>query len=215
VPTPTPTPAASTTFTGTIAGSSGLSGTLVIRIAAEVSSLAEVKAQAAATASATLTLTGGGGTFALSGSFDTVTKALSLSGSGFSLTGTIANGRVTGNYTGPNNSVGIFSNLDSTNQGVQTYCGTYVRVTETGVWNFQIAANGAVSGGGIATAGPQSIGAHQFFMTGTLNGTALTLTVDTGPDGLVGATGTVQGGSVSGSFVDQYGYPGTFSGGTC
>jgi hypothetical protein len=132
-----------------------------------------------------------------------------------SLSGTIANSQVTGDYTGPNDTVGIFSNLESTNRSVQTYCGTYVRVTETGVWNFQIAANGTVSGGGIATAGPQSVGAHHFFMTGTLSGTTLTLTVDTGPDGLVAATGTVQGGTVSGSFVDQNGYPGTFSGGSC
>ena len=83
------------------------------------------------------------------------------------------------------------------------------------MWNFQIAGNGKASGGGIATTGPSSGGARPFTMTGTLAGTTLTLSVDTGPDGVVTATGTVQGGTVSGSFVDQYGKPGTFGGGGC
>jgi hypothetical protein len=215
-PTPTPaaTPAATTTFTGTIAGSSGESGTLVIRIAAAVSSSAQGRAQAAANATATLTLINGGGTFALSGTFDEVTRTLTLGGSGFSLTGTIANGQVTGNYTGPNGSVGIFSSLDSTRQNIQPYCGTYHRVTEDGVWNFEIAASGEVSGNGIATSGPSSIGASRFFITGTRTGSTVDLTVHTN-DGNVAVTGTIRGSSVGGSYIDNEGLPGTFTGGTC
>jgi hypothetical protein len=201
-PTPTATPAPATTFTGTIAGSSGQSGTLVVRIAA-------------ATATATLTPIDGGGTFALTGTFDEATKTLTLSGSGFALKGTIANGKLTGNYTGPGGSVGIFSNLNSTSQSVQPYCGTYHRVTEDGVWNFGIAASGEVSGGGIAKTGPSSIGALPFFITGTRSGNTLSLTVHTDHDGDAAVTGTIQGSSVGGSYIDNEGLPGTFTGGTC
>ena len=171
-------------------------------------------AQAAATATAALTLVNGGGTFALTGTYSEATKTLALSGSGFSLNGTIANGQVTGNYTGPDGSGGIFSNLNSTSQSVQPYCGSYHRVTEDGVWNFEIAASGGVSGGGIATSGPTSVGAPRFFITGTRTGNTLSLTVHTN-DGDVAVTGTIQGSSVGGSYIDNKGLPGTFSGGIC
>lgn len=136
-----------------------------------------------------------------------------LSGSGFSLSGTIANGRVTGSYTGPNGR-GIFSNLDSTSQSVQPYCGTYHRVTEDGMWNFQIRASGEISGGGIATSGPTSVGAPPFFITGTRTGDTVNFTVHTN-DGDTRVTGAIQGSSVGGSFIDHKGLPGTFTGGTC
>jgi hypothetical protein len=79
-PTTTPTAAPMTTFTGTIAGSGNQSGTLVITVSATVLATSAVKAQDAATATAVLTLINGGGTFNLSGTFDTVSGALNLSG---------------------------------------------------------------------------------------------------------------------------------------
>ncbi len=215
-PTPaaSPTPAPSTTFTGTIAGSSGQSGTLVITIATAVTSSAHSEVHSVANATATLTLINGGGTFALAGTFDDATKSLTLSGSGFSLNGSIAGGQVTGHYTGPDGSVGLFSNLNSTTQSVQPYCGTYHRTTEDGVWNFQIAASGAISGDGIATSGPSSLGASEFFITGTRTGNTVDFTVHTN-DGVTQVTGTIQGTSVGGSFIDNHGWPGDFSGRTC
>lgn len=215
-PTPaaTATPASATTFTGTIAGSSGQSGTLVITIAGAVSSSAQDKARSAATATATMTLINGGGTFALAGTFDSSNGALSLSGSGFSLTGTIAGGQVTGHYSGPGGSGGVFSNLNSTSQSVQPYCGTYHRVREDGIWNFQIAASGEVSGGGISVSGPQANG-DWFFIKGTRTGNTVDFTVHTDHDGDTHVIGTIQGTTVGGSYTDNEGHPGTFTGGTC
>jgi hypothetical protein len=215
-PTPaaTATPAPATTFTGTIAGSSGQSGTLVITIAAAVASSAEDRAHSAATAAATMTLINGGGTFALTGTFDDATRALTLSGSGFSLAGTIAGGQVTGNYTAPDSSVGVFSNLNSTSQSVQPYCGTYHRVREDGIWDFQIATSGEVSGGGISVSGSQANG-DRFFIKGTRTGNTVDFTVHTDHDGDTHVTGTIQGTTVGGSYIDNEGQPGTFTGGVC
>jgi hypothetical protein len=213
-PTPTATPTPTTTFTGTIAGSSGQSGILVITIATTVTASAQGTAQAGATATATVTLIDGGGTFALSGTFDDATKRLALGGSGFSLTGAIAGGEVTGTYTGPGGSVGVFSNLNSTRETVQPYCGDYHRVREDGVWNFQIAAGGEISGGGVSRTGPQANG-ERFFMTGRRTGNTVDLTVHTDHDGDTHATGTISGTTVGGTFIDNEGRPGNFTGATC
>jgi hypothetical protein len=196
-----------TTFTGTIAGSGNQSGTLVITVSATVLATAAVKAQDAATATAVLTLINGGGTFNLSGTFDTVSGALNLSGGGFTLTGTISKDQVTGTYTGPNNVTGAFTNLDSTHTTVTTYCGTYQASHDSGVWNLQVSANGSADGSAYVTSGT----GHAVFLTGSLNGTSLEIVTSDGVD----VNGTVQNGTVVCSFIDKDGRPGTCSGATC
>lgn len=119
--TPT-TPSQTTAFQGTVAGSAGQNGTLTVTVQTTVAAslassfhfpfVATLHAQTTSTVTATgnLTLTGGSN-IPLTGTFNTSTKALSLSGSGFTFTGTFSGGLLSGTYTGPNNAEGAFSSV--------------------------------------------------------------------------------------------------------
>jgi hypothetical protein len=187
--------AVTTTFQGTIAGTSNQSGAFTVTIQTVVAASAIGK-QSTATAAGTLTLANGGGAVTLNGTFDTAGNTLSLVGGGFALTGTINQGAATGRYTGPNNGSGLFAGLDASRNAVTTLCGTWVGSGGSGVWNLQVSASGAASG---ITSGGAGV-----LLNGQLNGTALTLTSSEG----IHAIGVVQNGSVTGTFDGG----GTFSG---
>ena len=214
------TPDSSTTFQGTIAGSGGQTGTLNITIQAVVvassagsssqpgglfagikrtwSAFAPVVLAAASSASGTVHLAGGS-TTSLSGTYDSLSKAVSLSGGGFTFTGTTSGGGLSGTYVGPNNSSGNFSGLNSTSAPVTTYCGT----GSNGLgFNMEISATGTVSG----ETSDGSCG-----ISGQLSGNTLTFscrgTTATG-------TGTVQNGTVSGTTTTENGHHDTFTGST-
>jgi hypothetical protein len=157
----------------------------------------------------------GGGVFPLTGTFDTSAGALNLSGGGFVLTGTISQGAMSGTYTGANGTGGGFAGLDATHGGVTDYCGTWSdscsrHACQTGVFNLAVSASGAVSMVASSASDPCTV-----FLSGVLNGTALTTTssVSCGESGGK-ATGTVQGGMVNGTWISKNGKPGTFSGST-
>lgn len=219
---PSTQPSGSTTFQGTLAGTAGQSGTLSITIQTAVarssfSFLTILHAQSTTPVSGTLSLVGGGGTFNLTGTYDSSTRNVSLSGGGFTFTGTIGQGAVSGSYAGPNSSSGDFSGLDSTRNSITVYCGTHTSdprpgeplANLTGVFNLQVSSNGVASGVGTGTR-----------CSGFVNGTTLTLTI-TGFDAqrqlttMYTATGTVQGGNVNGTFVGTNNNDrGTFTGST-
>jgi hypothetical protein len=213
-------PAAATTFQGSVAGDAGQSGTFTVTIQAAVSASAfggDVRPLAEAAASGTLTLINGGGTSTLTGTFDTSTNALSLSGGGFVLTGATGQGAFSGTYTGPATTSGGFAGLESTRNAVTVMCGTYEGSnTGTGIWNLQFSASGAASGvtrPDLSARDPQPTTTG---LIGQLNGTVLTLRSTAGdredlPDGNATATGVVDGTSVSGTHDDGQG---TFSGST-
>lgn len=213
---------ASTTFQGTIVGNAsvpsgavGLSGTVNVTVQAQVASaatpgfrlpfVATLYAQATSvSASGTFHVTNDSQTTTLSGTFDSSTKALNLSGGGFTFTGAIDNGQMTGTFTGPNSATGTFSGLNSTTATVTRYCGTFTG-TQSGVWNFEV-ANGKVLGAVVQTPKPGQSGLS---IVGTLSGSTFTFTV-AGITTVTG-TGTIQGGSTSGTWsggTDS----GTFSG---
>jgi hypothetical protein len=205
--------AAATTFQGTLAGGAGQSGTFTVTIQTGISPSAFVRnvhTLASETgASGTLTLINGSGAATLTGTFDSLTNALKLSGGGFVLTGAISQGAASGTYTGPSSTSGGFAGLDSTRNTVTLMCGTYSGAnTGTGIWNLQFSASGAASGvtrPDLSARDPQPRTSQ---LTGQLNGTALTLR--SADDGAT-ATGVVQGGSVTGTYDDG---KGTFSGST-
>lgn len=189
-----------TAFQGTFAGTSGQSGTYAaeIQTAISASALRETSGPlAVVAASGTLTLIGGAGTAALTGSFDTVTNNLTLAGGGFSLTGLVSQGAVTGTYTGPNSGSGKFAALDATRNTITAMCGTWSGSGGPGTWNLQVSSNGAASG---VTTGGAGV-----TLRGQLTGTSLTMTSSEG----VNATGVVQNGTVTGTFTG-----GSFSGST-
>ena len=216
---------ASTTFVGTLAGSGGQSGTLEIAIQASL--VASVEGSGAPTVvidfgplvlralAATLSVSGtlsfvGGGSVALVGTYDDVTEAVMVSGGGYTFEGMLSDdfSSLSGDFTGSTS--GSFSTLTTNSGGVTTYCGTYSG-DDSGVWNIAIiSATGQVSGTYADDLGDAGL------IAGQLTGTSLAVT-DPGEPGIT-ASGTLQGNSLSGTWLDVsepgQTYSGTFSGST-
>lgn len=219
-------------YKGTIAGVGGQSGTIAATLQSasatakvgSVSTTASSKAvlektRTLSTTSGTLLL--GGNPVVLSGTVDASTNAVSLSGSGYAFTGTVSGGIYSGTYTGPKNVVGAFSTLSTTQGAVTAYCGTYTEdrhpagapaSTAGGVFNLQIATNGAVSGATSPTSGDGGAGTF----TGQANGA--TVNVHHAANNKAGndddLIATIQNGTISGSYPVDGGL-GTFSGNAC
>jgi hypothetical protein len=111
-------------------------------------------------------------------------------GEGYTLTGNLKDGVATGTYTGPKGGGQFTANATSAG-AVTVYCGTYKASDDTGNWNVACTAAGACSGSFYS---PAKMGGGT--LTGTLTGSALTLT-----DGKGGtpANGTLAGTSVTGT----------------
>ena len=222
-PTPSPAPAASTTFQGVIAGANGQTGTVTVAVQAQVARalpflrlpfVATLHAQGAS-ASGTVRVAGGGSTD-VTGTYDSSSRALTLSGGGFALTGTFSSGALAGSYTGPGGAAGAFSSRSTASGTVTNYCGNIFSSGNasqaTGVFNLVVAESaGAVSGAFYLNDAPFRNGP----ITGTVAAGALSLTYTDRVSGQSGtATGTIQGGSVSGSSPAASGGSNPFSGST-
>ena len=219
-------------YKGTIAGVGGQSGTIAATLqsataTAKVASASTTastktileKTRALSPTSGTLLL--GGNPVVLSGTTDTSTNAVNLSGSGYTFTGTVSGGIYSGTYTGPKNVVGAFSTLNTAQGVVTAYCGTYTEdrhptgapaSTAGGVFNLQIAANGAVSGATSPTSGDGGAGTF----TGQANGATVNVhhAANNKPGNDDDLIATIQNGTISGSYPVEGGL-GTFSGNAC
>lgn len=192
-----------TTFQGTVAGSGAQLGALEIVIQATLTSsvawfpfswIATLHAQTPVGATGTLRLAGGMVT-SLSGAYDGSTRAVSLSGGGFSLSGTVTGaGVLSGSYNGPGVSGG-FSTLKSTGGVVTAYCGTFTSPEGGGLLNLEVSNTGSVHGVALGTGAPPCA------ITGQISGSALTLTSCEGN----GATGQVGSGTVTGTTMNRSG----------
>lgn len=167
-----------TAFEGVIVGD-GLSGSISLSIettSLSVASPAEFDIsglESVVNVSGTLKV--GGSSITLSGTYDTGTHALSVSGGGYTFTGTFANGVLSGTFTAPGGATGSFASSSTSGGGsVYKFCGSAV-------------ANGG--GGGATFNLVISTGA------GTANGFAYS------PDGTVRLTGTATGGNWAISFT--------------
>lgn len=199
---PTITEAPSITYEGTVAGTGSHSGTISVTVRGSA-------------ASGALRLAGS--TTNLTGTADAGGTNVSLSGGGFSFSGSVASGALNGTYTGPSNTSGRFSTLNATTATVTRYCGTYNTVaqlsgggtyTESGTFNLQVSSNGTVTGTA-ATVSPEPACCEA--LTGTVSGSSITVTSAQGG----GGTGTIGGGTVSGTGSVQSGRGSvTFSGST-
>ncbi len=199
----TPSAAATSTFQGVIAGSGGQGGTVALTIQAQVGAssavvfqlpfIATLHAQATTVGASGSVHVAGGSTIALSGTFDSSTKALSLSGGGFTFTGTLVGPVVSGTYTGPGAATGGFSSQSTASGTVTAYCGTFVTTGNAiGVFNLSVSASGAVSGVAHATIGGTP--GIQYF-SGQVTGTTITLNTEGAPGG---DRGTIQNGTITG-----------------
>ncbi len=206
-PTTPSQPTNTTKFQGTVAGSGGQSGTLSVTIQATIST-SSIRPLAVSQATGSVHLTGAG-TTDLSGTYDSATSAVALSGGGFAVNGSVASGVLSGSYTGTGGTGGGFSTLDGTSNTVTTYCGTYGPVFyagppanppggEVGVWNVVVSSNGSASGAGVSK---NVAGDPGFLLQGQLSGTTLTLSsYDLLSHHATGTqSATVQGESVTGS----------------
>jgi hypothetical protein len=207
-------PATTTTFAGTIAGGASESGTISFTVNKVIatSRSAEPPSRASITISGTLTFTGAN-PVTLTGTYDTVTGAVSATGGGYTFTGTLTTGtgaNVSGTYTSPTNGGGgSFSlNVSTPTTAVTAYCGTFTgSKTLSGTWNIQ--TNGTAGGG--AWSSSQDSGSLTCTQTNkTLNctGTDTNGYSDT-------ATITISGTSINGTWTSSSPASGTLTGTTC
>lgn len=218
-PSPTtPSPGATNTFQGTIAGSGGQSGTLMFTVQARIAAaspslfkwpfIARLYAQATGAAASGSVRLVGGITTALSGTFDSSTKALSLSGGGFAFAGSLAGIVVSGTYTGPSGVTGGFASLSTTGGTVTAYCGNIfsnASTVVTGVFNLAVSSTGAASG-------TFQVGSNAGLITGQANGAAFTITYTDRVTGAQGAgSGTIQAGTLSGTSTSGNPFSGSTS----
>lgn len=196
-----PSAPTTTKFQGTFAGTGDQSGTLDIEVQAVVAPqtawldyiIPALHAQSTPSVSGTITTTSGSAT-SVTGTYNTSTNALQLSGGGFTFTGSRSGSSITGTFTGPSGSTGGFSTLNATAGSVTVYCGTFTSLggKESGIFNIQTSSSGTASGTSSTSRGSTAL-------TGTVTGSTLQLTVASGGT----MTGAVSGGTVSGTGSDD------------
>jgi hypothetical protein len=155
----------------------------------------------AGAANGTLTPSGGVAV-TLGGTYNSGSGAVSVSGGGHTLTGTITSGRLDGTYTGPSGQTGRFGTQKGASPSdVVLYCGTYDGDSQ-GVWNLSKAGNALV--GAYADDNGSSAA-----LTGTVSGSNLSITFSGGT-----ASGTVTGASTIGGTWTAGANSGTWVGST-
>ncbi len=167
-----------------------------------------VEAPTAASLS-TFTATGShklaGTAVALSGNYDDQTGDLTLTGGGYTLAGSFDGvDRLEGAFSGPGLS-GTFVTAKR-QSGTAVYCGTFTG-DDTGSFSFTVSGTKV-----LGTAVPTSGGAP-IPLDGVRTGTGITIYLP--GTSLVLASGTISGSSVSGTWDDQQGSTGTWSGSAC
>jgi len=216
---PTGPSAGTTTFLGTFAALQGQNGTLAVAVQAKVArarvpfTLPLVVTLRAESISATgnLSLVGGGAA-SLSGTYDSGSKALSLSGGGYSMSGTLGGATVTGTLTAPTGAAGAFMTASTSSGAATVYCSQQVTPSgEKVVWNVVVSSTGDISGSFAVT--PSGAG----YVTGRLTGTSFTTTYVTTAGPFKGDTGTSTGTMANGvaNGVDKTGNPFTASTASC
>jgi len=176
-------------YQGTVAGNDGFTAVITLPVNTDFSS---------ENVTGVLDPTGSGESINLVGSL-TTTGALTASGGGYTFTGTAASGVLLGTFTGPSSTTGGFTALDSTQNTITTYCGTFTG-TSSGTWNME------TSSGHTAAATAASASSTTLY-SGSLSGSSVSLSSSTGST----ATGTVSGNTITGTWTGTGGASGTFT----
>jgi hypothetical protein len=197
-------------YVGVMAGT-GVSGTLSIHLPAFKRSL-----DASTAPGDTLVITGsldinGGATITLTGFLVVATGELSLDGGGYTFTGVLSGGTVTGTftYTGGN---GIFRCDEGTSSSVKSYCGRYQETPPDPAGGY---FNMTISGSVIyVLVYPDDSGGQAFSTTGSLSGSNVITIYHPENHDVVLATGTLNPTTHTVSGTANGGVS-TWSGGLC
>ena len=146
----------------------------------------------AANSTGTLKLVGGQ-PMAVAGTYVAATQLVTVSGGGFTLTGTTDDtGQLQGTYTHGSNSGYVAGFEHTAANPVTTFCGTYAGAAE-GVFNF--ARRGASLSGAYV-----NIDGSDGYMSGTISGNSISITyIQDSPGG--SAVGTLSGTTMSGTWT--------------
>ncbi len=176
-------------YQGTVAGNTGFTAVITLPVNTDYSS---------ENVTGVLDPAGGGESINLVGSL-TTTGALTASGGGYTFTGTATSGVLLGTFTGPSSTTGGFTALDSTENTITTYCGTFTG-TSSGTWNME------TSSGHTAAATAASASSSTLY-SGSVSGNSITLSSTSGSS----ATGTISGNTVNGTWTATGGASGSFT----
>jgi hypothetical protein len=203
-----PPVAGSTTYTGSVSGAT-TSGKLSITV--DTSSPAPQNAgfRARGTVTATGTFTpSGGAAIALTGAYDDVAKTCAVTGSGWSFGGGLTSFGLEGLFSGPAGATGVFS-LQTGTTGVTVVIGTFTSTTGGvgGRFNFSISGT-TVHGNAVAT------DASVIPLDGTYTAAtgAVSIVHPAGGNPLATGTYNASTGAASGTFDDQNGNSGNWTG---
>jgi hypothetical protein len=136
----------STTYSGTFASASE-SGSLSLTVAAGIS-LSKATAPVVAVTGTLKPV--GGAPVTLTGTFDTGSNLLTVSGGSYTLIGTLSGGNLSGSYTGPHGT-GQFDMKPSKNNSVKVFVGNYTG-TSSGYFNL-VQDTTSLSGLAVSTTG--------------------------------------------------------------
>lgn len=180
-------------FAGTVNGINGsLSGSIELTInGTAVTGSFVVVAPAAAT-------------HALTGTYNTTTRDISVTGGGYTFAGNF-DGANTLDGTMSGTVTGTFNAVKDDSQTAIAFCGTFTG-TDDGVWNFTLDGN-TLSGSYTTTSGDSGL------LEGTISGNNITINHPLGGAPL--ATGTRSGDNASGTWDNQAGDSGTWTGSRC
>lgn len=186
-----------TTYKGTFAGAGGDGGAIEVTVAAAGAKTQTIHILAIQQVTGTLHVSGGGAV-TITGTFDDATKQLSITGGGYSFTGTATSDGVNGSYTGPKGSgkFTVFASATAT-----PYCGTFAGGA-TGVWNF-VVNEGKVAGSAVTNTGDDDT------LTGTVTNGTVNMTTGNGST----ADGKIEGTTATGTWKNVAGnVQGTWTG---
>jgi hypothetical protein len=204
----------STTIQAVVAVDSA-SGTLALTIASGTLSLVAGPDYAAQAPLASVSVTGtltiqGGATVSLTGTYDTGAHTLSVSGGGYTFTGSYAGGILSGTFTTSGGATGGFAGASGADN-VQSFCGGFHHsdpLKPDAVFNILVDfTTGVVTGTGV---GGDKVPAA---ITGTVSGTGVTISFAL-KEGAGGATGTISATTLSGTWHSPE-ESGNWTGGTC
>jgi hypothetical protein len=219
---------ASTTYVGLMASTDGETGPLNITFASAVATPPAPQMAgtgpsyaggAPVAATATMQL-GASGVVNLAGTLDA--GALSLSGSGWTHTGTLSSGKITGTFTGPGGKAGSMSAASNTTANpARAYCGTFTGTDfTTDPASADAGTFSAVVAGSNVTGTAVGDGGTAEDFTGVASPSKNTFTVTkTTLDGTLSASGSYGSTETHGTYTTKAGSftasSGTFTGSIC
>jgi len=165
-------------YKGTMAGESGPTFSASLDLTVAASTTGTIKPVGAAPISVT-------------GTYDASTKAVAVSGGGYTIAGTIDDsGKLLGTYTHSSAEGRAVAFQHTTASPVTVFCGTYTGDAD-GIWNL-------VRRGTSLSGAYNNVDGSDGYLTGTVTGSSVNLTIEYGGT----ATGTLSGTTASGSWSD-------------